>query len=185
MICYSGGAHGADAIWGRYGKMYGVQTKHFYVEGFLTPFGNCMIPKKEAVKADTQLQLANQTLKRTFPTKSDATNSLLRRNWYQVEDSDMVVAISTFVASDRVKGGTAWAVQMAIDLGIKWIYVFDQERRAWFRYHHDAGFSYCFLPNLQQGMQGFTGIGTRNINEYGKHAIAAFYNASLNILRLT
>src|SRR5690606_5186491 len=62
----------------------------------------------------------------------------LARNWHQVKNVDEVFAVSTFRKSNnqlQVQGGTAWAVQMAIDLQ-KCLWVFDQNQTEWFRYDY-------------------------------------------------
>ena len=57
--------------------------------------------------------------------------NLIRRNWYQVKDSNGVFAIGKLSASrSTVEGGTGWAVQMAVD-SKKPVYVFDTVNSLW------------------------------------------------------
>ena len=72
-----------------------------------------------------------------------------------------------------VDGGTGWAVQMAIDTN-KGAYFFEQNENSWFLFNRDKmEFEKVdYIPTLTKN---FAGIGTREINENGKKAIAAVY----------
>jgi hypothetical protein len=72
-----------------------------------------------------------------------------------------------------VKGGTGWAVGMAINNG-KPVYVFDQEQKQWFSYNAILG---AFLPLYDTPVltPNFAGIGTRELNDDGRQAIRDVY----------
>jgi hypothetical protein len=72
-----------------------------------------------------------------------------------------------------VKGGTGWAVGMAIEEG-KPVYVFDQEKEQWFTYNAILG---AFLPLYDTPVltSNFAGIGTRELNDAGRQAIRDVY----------
>jgi hypothetical protein len=102
---------------------------------------------------------ANKKLNRRFPTNNEYVNNLLRRNWFQVRNSDAVYAIGEIEPKNgTVKGGTGWAVQMGIDNN-KDVYVFDQSRLKWYRNRNNK-WSETTTPKLTPN---FAGIGTREI----------------------
>lgn len=81
-INHSGGAVGADIQWDVLGRQYNIYTKHYYVDGYKTPFGNTIIDKDLSKQADIKLiKVNNQVLHRTFPTSNMYVNYLLRRNF--------------------------------------------------------------------------------------------------------
>lgn len=169
---HSGGASGADTMWDVIGSTYGmVKNRHYYAEGGKTPRGNVMVPQDQLKYADVYLKNANKTLRRTFPTAQPYVNNLLRRNYWQVKNSEAVFAIST-ITENVVDGGTGWACHMAIDLGQP-VHVFDQLNEAWFSWwREDGAFVMVGIPTLTAD---FAGIGTRNINDAGKKAIRDVY----------
>src|SRR5574343_314486 len=97
-ICLSGGAKGADLQWGMTAGYAGHTVFHFSFANHrsLAPSDEVVVLSHEQlVLADEYLLKANETLKRHFPPKNDFATNLLRRNWYQVRDSDAVYAVST------------------------------------------------------------------------------------------
>ena len=190
----SGGARGADKVWGDIGLEYGLDPsniKHYYVKGQKEDYGNFELSFDKANEADPYIKEANKTLGRTYPTKSTATNNKFRRTLHNIKDSDAVFAITEFdtMKSKRnrwtessgskknipnVKGGTAWGVQMAIDLG-KPTYVFDVNQEKWFMWDtKKKKFKYTETPRLTKT---FAGIGARTVteNSIGAKAIKDVY----------
>lgn len=182
---HSGGAVGADSQWDKIGKEFGmVNNNHYYFKGFKTPIGNTPISLSLKNEADEKLKAANKFLKRTFPTSKEYVNNLLRRNWWQVKNSDAIFAVSTIKWDKRkekglVQGGTAWAVYMAI-AEKKPVYVFDQDYEGWFEWQYDEGEDTGWIETSTPVLtKNFAGIGTREINESGKQAIRDVYTKSL------
>jgi hypothetical protein len=171
---HSGGAYGADSEWDNIGKEYGmVNNKHYYAEGEKTPKGNTMLNKEQLLIADSLLKETNKILKRHFPSKNEFVNNLLRRNYYQVINSESIFAISS-IKNNLVDGGTGWAVHMGILLN-KPVFVYDQNVDNWFTW--DNIFIETEIPILTEN---FAGIGTREINENGKQNIRKVYLKTLN-----
>lgn len=173
---HSGGAIGSDTAWDTIGREFGMtNNKHYYFEGYKTPNGNTSIPISLKNEADVKLKEANKTLGRKFPTSKEYVNNLLRRNWWQVKNSDSIFAIST-ITDNKVDGGTGWAVHMAIAEN-KPVYVFDQKINKWFTWSNNK-FVEVDTPVLTKN---FAGIGTREINENGKQAIRDVYEKTTSI----
>jgi hypothetical protein len=174
-ICMSGGAIGADLQWGAIAGCMGHTVIHWGFAGHRTD-----APPQEVVKlTDEQLDVANEhckraslSLKRYYPPKSEFVKNLLRRNYYQICESDRVYAIAEIV-DNQVQGGTAWAVQMFIDKNngdVCEVYVFDQDQDCWFMWG-GAIWVAVDQPPTPHGV--WAGIGTRKLRDNGKNAIRA------------
>lgn len=187
-VNHSGGAIGADSYWGHIGEQYGVVSNHYYY-GEKTPEGNFEISNEDYEEGRYEAaKAANYNWGYQYPTMKD--NRLIR-NWAQVKYSDAIFAIGHLVRpgekiSDKknetrvavnagVKGGTGYAVGMAILHG-KPVYVFDQERKQWYK-NIDGKWFVSEIPVLTKN---FAGIGTRELNEFGKKAIEDVYLSTLN-----
>lgn len=184
FVNHSGGAVGSDTAWGEEGAKYGVTSNHYYY-GDKTPNGNFEISKEAFEEGKAHVLKANETLHR----KPYDYMNLLSRNWQQVKNADAVFAIGERqvgnIRSGQVKsthgklaptvaGGTGWAVQMAVDAG-KPVYVFDQKAGRWYTIE-DNRWKPIDTPTLTKN---FAGIGTRNLTDKGRAAIAAVYEKAL------
>lgn len=183
---HSGGAYGADTVWENAATKYGVKTNAWSFEGHtgvISP-NAIVLTKEQLAEADGHLAKANETLERKWPTSQEYKSNLLRRNWYQVKDSDAVFAVST-LDNGIVTGGTAWAVQMALDTG-KPVFLYEQNQKQWLVNNGD-GWKQTDTPTLTKN---FAGIGSRQVNEAGEAAIEAvfektFGNQTNNNIRRT
>jgi hypothetical protein len=190
-LCRSGGARGSDVAWGNQAKLAGHDLVHYSFVGHrpqaLTNI--VRLTPKQLLEADPYLVKAAPRLKKYYragknPNDPDSgTPNLLRRNWWQVKDSDRVYAIST-IKDGIVQGGTAWAVQMFIDRhqGQRCeAYVYEQEVRRWYRWGGPF-FWWEDMSNVgpvdhpPRPFGNYAGIGTRDINQYGLKAIKDLYN---------
>ena len=175
---HSGGAIGADITWEITGRQFRLtEFNHYFMEGYKTPKGNSSIKMSDKLERliDTDLIKANKTLKRSYPTRNAYVNNLLRRNWFQVEKSESVFAISR-IENGLVSGGTGWAVQMAIDKG-KNVFVFCQLVKKWHTYS-SGSWIIVETPTLTEN---FAGIGTREIDESGIQAIDDVYRKTFGL----
>lgn len=178
--CLSGGAPGSDTEFGDHAILAGHGVVHFSFEGHKTICDNLVVlSEQELHVADPFLKEANKVIKRRFPMRWTEGNNLLRRNYYQINKTDSVYAISSFDEKGIVRGGTAWAVYMFINRFPKGepvpAYVFDQERDFWLTW--DGGlWRPCKSPATPTGL--YTGIGSREINVKGKEAIKHLYNSN-------
>ena len=198
---HSGGAIGADFAWGNIGASYGVSGKHYFDatdtrEGKKPPYGNTPITDEERTLGERKAFHAGKQMGRLSSKAQKITDPLLIRDWLQVQNSDMVVAIaqkfdmpgdkfSNRTDDERkalipqVSGGTGWAVQMAINEGIP-VFIFSQEDKTWRLIDNFGIWHYSEAPVLSMN---FTGIGTRGLNANGEAAIRECYEktvASMN-----
>ncbi len=189
-VNHSGGAIGADTEWGSVGHTYGVVSKHYY-HGNKTPNGNTPVSEEDFAEGKEAVYRANKTLWR----RPEKVMDLLARNWMQVKNAEAVFAVGVIDRSrllelaDRqrtyyqVSGGTGWAVQMAIDSG-KPVYVFDQDFRQWYTYNptEETQGGWARLGAAPVLTQNFAGIGTRQLNDAGRAAIADTYKTTIRHL---
>ena len=164
-ICYSGGAKGADTIFGEQATKAGHKVVHYRPKDVKDP---------EIKKlADQQLILANKFLKRTYPTDKESVNDLLRRNYLQIQRVCTVYAITPLDENMIPYGGTAWAITMAMNRKVCDIYVFDLVKGFWFSYNGLTWNKMYEPPPKPVGE--YAGIGSRELPENGVQAIANLY----------
>lgn len=174
-VCLSGGAEGADQQWGMVAGQAGHKVIHWSFEGHTTH-----VPDQEVVvltqqllnQADGPCKKANETLKRIYPPRNIYTKNLLRRNWFQVRDAQSLYAITGFDNKKMVQGGTAWAIQMFLDLGKTSAYVFSQETGEWFTWNNE----WKVTEDVPRPVGIWAGIGSRKLQENGKNAIRKLFN---------
>ena len=173
VTIHSGGATGADTQFAEVASELGLATKAHSFEGHLK--GGRPSLEETVIHSQEELNTADELLKtinekyltnRTYPTRSTFTTNLLRRNYYQVKDSDAVIAVTRIDNNGIVEGGTAWAVYMGVEKGIP-VHVFDYQRGNWYTWQ-DSKFVRSELPPKYNS---FAGIGSRDSDETGVQAI--------------
>ena len=183
-VNHSGGAVGADSLWGEAGESLGVVSVHYY-HGRRTPKGNKEISDAEYLEGREHVLKANETLCRYPGSYMD----LLSRNWIQVKNADAVFAVGTFApnGSGVVDGGTGWAVQMAVDCG-KPVYLFEQNEKTWFSRGvpgtkgEPLGNGWIRMETVPSLTRNFAGIGTRSLSPAGEAAIRECYDITVKRL---
>ena len=172
-VCFSGGAKGADVAWGIAAEQAGHDVIHFSFAGHKAGTTENLheLTIDELLRANDHVKRACKSLNRPYqPNKP--WFKLLQRNWYQINQTERVYAITEIqpLANSRscVKGGTGYAIEMAIDLGIRDIHVFDQVKGLWYYWCC----SHWLADNKPETPYGlWTGIGSRDINDTGLQAI--------------
>lgn len=178
--CHSGGCPGADMEWEREGEKYGVTTISYSFPGHVHEGKNPKIlTTSELNEGWDHVLVADKTLKKNVQNiPSTYMKSLLCRNWFQVKNADVVLAIAKSMTPTTVEGGTGWAVQMAID-NQKLLFVFDQEQNQWMEFIWTFHvFARTFDPMLTQN---FAGIGTRDLKDNGIDAIRRVYHETFTV----
>ena len=185
FVNHSGGAIGADSYWDEIGEKYGVVSNHYYYQD-KTPRGNTEISEEDAKEGQQKVTIAARQMGRIGPNQQ-IRNKLLIRDWAQVKYADAVFAVTTMLnTGDEMnygkkalipqgKGGTGYAMQMAINEG-KPVYVYDQVRRRWFS-NIDGKWANSDTPILTPN---FAGIGTRELNRYGRDEIEHIYQVTFD-----
>lgn len=191
---HSGGADGADREWDQIGREKGfVNHKHYREPGQTTVDSSTL--RTQGIKAVTLddvtyaegRKMADRIDKILGENPNRGFGHYRYRNYGQVKNADAVFAISSglgtrekamgkpFMPLDR---GTIYAIVGAV-LDNKPVYVFDQKAKKWYTYSKDTKkFEvYNDTPILTPN---YAGIGTRNITEAGKKAIADVYDKTLS-----
>lgn len=186
IVCHSGGAVGADSEWDAIGREFGVKTRAYsYKTKYHDSDSKVEISEKDYLEGVEEIKKANKTLCRFG---IDKYMNLLARNWAQAKYSKQVFAIGTIVKAgeksakgyknkakhDVVDGGTGYCVMMAIN-NERSVFVFDQERKKWFRWSYTSVrfVEMKEVPAITE--QNFAGIGTRELLPIGKAAIRSVY----------
>ena len=195
--CFSGGAKGADIAWGNLAKQLGHKVTHWSFAGHKTNANVTILDQVLLAEATFYVKRANKSLGRTFPTRFENTNNLLKRNYYQVSKTQTVYAACPFKNADDLfasepEGGTAWAIQMFIDrffdskpqpqqVSSLNIFVLNTATNEWFR--HDSSYPcssaknrivsiYEKMDELPPEPSGiWTGIGTRELTNENEKVI--------------
>lgn len=182
-VNHSGGAEGSDKAWDEIGRSFGVTDHRHY-----RPYDYDNAPSDVRARIDEDVEKAAKALGRPSIFKGF---KLVKRNWFQVENSDAIFAIGYQVPPGGrdsrgfvneafktvVAGGTGWAVEMAIQKA-KPVYLFDLKHKKWFKWnYHIDDFDRVDI-NPPKLTQHFAGIGTREITSAGLTAITNVYIAT-------
>ena len=176
---YSGGAPGSDSHWSLVAALHKHKIIHYsFNRHKISPHFRVVLTDEELKKADEFLVEANKVLKRSLG-KNDYIKNLLRRNYYQIKQSDSLYAIAESFNGDVKKlGGTAWAVVMFLRQGTGPAYIFSQSDEKWFR--GDRGgqentFKWTEINKPKKPSGKYTAIGTRKLKSSGRSTIFSLF----------
>lgn len=187
MSLVSGGAKGSDVYWGIVASEHKHKVKHLSFQGHCISSENrYVIEDKDLLLADVYLKEASKYLKRGTGRNRYIKN-LLRRNYYQIKDTQSVYAISSTFEKKNIRklGGTAWACVMFMQKLKKEygegslpqllpLYIFSQSNNVWYQLTSLGSWKGIKKPPTPSGV--YTGIGTRDLNDKGKKAIWSVYD---------
>lgn len=165
---FSGGAQGAEAEFGRQAERYGVQEVNFTFEGHRIERtrGIRVLTQEELAKKDVSLTYVSRLLSRKF-SNGPQIRMVLRTIMHQVDAGLEIFVVGSIQEDGTVKGGTGWGAEFA-KLCNKPLYVFCQQKNAWFTWENDA-WTPVAAPTITQAH--FTGTGTRFLEDSGRAAI--------------
>ena len=168
-VLYTGGAYGADTLFGVLADQYGV-GKQFHIR----PIGNTKIHKTlvklgygPLVAPEDKLAFARDKIQELIGLKltSNLGNNLKARNYFQVSNSESVLAVAKLKPDMKsVKGGTSVAVDLGIALNLP-TYVLDVTTESWYMYDSIAK-KFTPFSGVPPLTRKFTGVGTRDIENY-------------------
>lgn len=169
-VCFSGGAAGADRLFGLWAAANGHDQIHFSFKGHKAHVDSETIielPNEllTSPSINAKLKLANATLGRSVPRYGYVYN-LLARNSYQVFSTERVYTIGILVSPSQLDGGTAWAVQMYLDQDnpTKEIYHYDINDKKVYSYDNSTK-QFVEVESVPKPSGRWTGIGTRRATE--------------------
>ncbi len=168
-VLYTGGAYGADTLFGVLADQYGV-GKQFHIR----PIGNTKIHKTlvklgygPLVAPEDKLAFARDKIQELIGLKltSNLGNNLKARNYFQVSNSESVLAVAKLKPDMKsVYGGTDVAVGLSIALNLP-TYVLDVTTESWYMYDSIAK-KFTPFSGVPPLTRKFTGVGTRDIENY-------------------
>lgn len=181
---YSGGAKGADMMWDKIGREFGVNNHTHWRPSDLAK----MDPSDRAIMI-RDVENAAIALKR--PTRFPGIE-LVHRNWLQVHHSEAIYAISRIINPGErdhkgflnkankqvVAGGTGWAVEMALQAK-KPVCVFDMITNKWY-FQVDTTHFFLAMDCAPMLTFKFAGIGSRELTSEGIQAIRDVYAATFS-----
>lgn len=187
-MCFSGGAQGADHVWGMVAVEHGHDLIHFSFDGHKSVDSKHthILTRSELDESDPYVTAAATSIYRRFPSRNPHVNDLLRRNYYQIRWAERVYAVASLVPKDKsmlqISGGTAWACQMYVDKCTKMgnqdgceLYLYDMTSNKWMKW--------CQLwkeiprPPVPHGH--YAAIGSRELTDAGIRAISQVYELML------
>lgn len=178
MIVLSGGAKGADTL---FGLLDNTTCYHMSFEGHKSSIplnGKVVkIPDSVLYSRKPRLQQICKENYLNYPT-DDFVEKLLLRNLWQVENkqfkSELVIAICPLQPTRKgVKGGTNWAILEAKSKRIL-IVVLNTDDNYWYYWDYVLDkFEYLQHDISVKGIKVITGIGSRNLKE---NKVPYYYN---------
>ena len=94
--------------------------------------------------------------------------------WHEVNTAGEIFVVGLIQPDKTVRGGTGWAAELAKHWS-KPVFVYDQERKAWFSWSGEDWTS-CAAPTITR--HRFCGTGTRFLSDDGKAAIRSLFERS-------
>lgn len=174
-VLYSGAAGGAEAAFGAAAERRGIEEVNFTFEGHrdARTRGMRVLTQAELKQGDVSLAYVSRLMHRQY-RDTPLFKKVLQSIWHQVNHGQEIYVVGRILDDKTVKGGTGWGAEFA-KLCNKPLFVFDQERDAWFRWTGEA-WSEKAEPVIAHPR--FAGTGTRFLDANGQQAIEALFQRS-------
>jgi hypothetical protein len=173
---YSGGVKGAEQCFGDCAQAWGLNEMNFTFEGHqqANSRGRYLLSPRELQAGDVSLLYVSKRLKRTY-SEGSLIRKVLQTLWHMVSRSQQIFVVGAIQEDGTVIGGTGWSVELA-KMWNKSLWVFDQEKNAWFTWDGEEWLS--GVPVIEA--LHFTGTGTRFLEENGQKAIQSLFERSFS-----
>jgi len=175
---YSGGAAGSEASFGAAAESHGLAEVTFSFEGHKPERlrGLRVLSAEDLALRDVSVQYVTKLMDRSYPGHADEGNfrALIQSICWQVISGQEVFVVGEILPDLTVRGGTGWGAEFA-KLCDKPLFVFDQQRLAWFRW--ELG-QWSPVRNPAISKARFTGTGTRDLTTAGRQAISELFDRS-------
>jgi hypothetical protein len=176
-ILFSGGAPGAEAQFGACAERHGVEEVNFTFEEHKIERhrGVRVLNHEELLSGDVSLAYVSRLMNRRY-TEGPTLRKVLQTLWFQVNNGQEIYVIGSVQDDGTVRGGTGWGAEFA-KLCNKPLYVFDQDKDAWFTWTGDA---WTPTPSGEPVITHphFTGTGTRTLRGNSTRAIEQLFGRS-------
>lgn len=174
-ILYSGGANGAEQVFGEMAEKYGLAEVNYSFEGhqLARTRGVRVLTQEELNLKDVSMTYVSRLMHRDY-SRAPLFRKVLQTICWQVSSGHEVYVVGSILDDGTVKGGTGWGAEFA-KLCNKPLYVFDQVKDGWFFWNKE-NWENCAEPTITH--RHFTGTGTRFLEENGRKAIAVLFARS-------
>ncbi len=174
-ILLSGGAQGSEELFGQCAEKHGLQEINFSFKGHpvTRKRGLVLLTQEELIQGDVSEVYLTTQMNRSYPN-TPIFKKVLQSIWHQVNTSGEVFVVGNILPNNTVRGGTGWAAELAKHWQ-KPLYVFDQERLAWFMWN-GSGWDETKDPVIRK--LRFTGTGTRFPVPEACKAVEELFNRS-------
>jgi archaellum biogenesis ATPase FlaH len=165
----SGGCKGAEAAFGACAEKWGMREVNYAYDGnklLERQRGVRVLTDEELARGEFSLIYASKRLDRPL-TKVPHIRKVLQTIWHQVTNAKQVFAVGVIQENDTVRGGTGWGAELC-RLWKKPIFVYDQEKNAWFRW---SGHAWEMAKHPVITKESFAGLGTQTLSDSGRAAI--------------
>jgi archaellum biogenesis ATPase FlaH len=165
----AGGGKGAEAEFGHCAERWGMHELHYTFKGHKLlerSRGVVELKEDELKKGDFSLKYVSKRLNRVL-SDIPQVRSILQTIWHQINAANQVFVVGAIQDDQTVRGGTGWGAELA-RLWRKPLYVFDQNKRSWFRW---TGAAWEIAAHPVITAETFAGVGTQSLNADGKQAI--------------
>lgn len=175
---FTGGAPGAETVFGEAAERYGLAEVTFSFEGrqMARSRGLRLLSDDDLALRDVSVQYVTRLMGRSYPGQADepAFRKLLQSICWQVASGQEVFVVGEILPDGTVRGGTGWGAEFA-KLCSKPLFVYDQQRGAWFRWEQTR---WTLVRNPFVSKARFTGTGTRALTQDGAQAIRQLFERS-------
>jgi hypothetical protein len=171
---YSGGAGGAETAFGEAAARYGVREVNFTFDGHKQSRveGQRLLSPSELEAGDVSLVYVSRRLKRSY-NENGLIRKVLQTLWHMVSRSQQIFVIGAIQEDGTVVGGTGWSVELA-RMWHKDLWVYDQDKSGWYQWNGSA----WVAGEARITATEFCGTGTRFLEEGGRRAIDALFDAT-------
>jgi ribosomal protein L20A (L18A) len=175
-VLFSGAASGAEAEFGAAAERRSIEEVNFTFDGHndARRRGIRVLTQRELEQGDVSLAYVAKLMNRKY-RDTPLFKKVLQSIWHQVNAGQEIYVVGKILDDETVKGGTGWGAEFA-KLCNKPLYVFDQDRDAWFQWTGEAWEE--TTPTITH--PHFTGTGTRFLEANGKNAIEALLQRSFS-----
>jgi hypothetical protein len=170
---HSGGARGSEAAFGACAERWGMTEINYSFDGHRLldrTRGVQVLTTEQLKKGDFSLVFASKRLGRVL-SDIPLVRSVLQTIWHQITNSNQVFVVGFIQEDGTVRGGTGWGAELA-RLWRKPLFVYDQEKRGWFRW---AGKAWEMAQSPTITSENFCGTGTQHLSDDGRDAIRALF----------
>ncbi|WP_029895290.1 hypothetical protein [Desulfohalovibrio reitneri] len=174
-ILYSGGARGAEELFGRMAERQGLEEVNYTFEGHQMERqrGQRFLTQEELNLKDVSMTYVSKLMNRNY-SRAPLFRKVLQSICWMVSSGNEIFVVGSVQEDKTVKGGTGWAAEFA-KLCNKPLFCFDQQRDSWFHWIKDT-WEMVEKPVISH--HHFTGTGTRFLEDNGRKAIEELFTRS-------